>query len=182
MPTVDDYEEKFQERVEELYVLAKRMDERADDLKGAAQKGYVENQETVQKLVVPLTEEIREARTVLADLNGASTAVKGYVNTLATHIDRRNLISFILMGVCGLIIVGTIFWVKHANNLVSEANLQVAQANATLGHKPIFLPAATGLGDKDDYDYVRVIPDSEATLTHKNGKEYPGVYAKVWHK
>lgn len=182
MPTIDEYEERFQERVEEMYVLAKRMDERADDLKGAAIQGYAENQETVQKLVVPLTEEIREARTVLADLNGASTAVKGYVNTLATHIDRRNLISLILMGVCGLVIVGTIFWVKHANSLVSEANLEVAQANATLGHKPIFLPAATGLGGDEDYDYVRIMPDTQTTLKHKSGKEYPGVYAQVWHK
>jgi hypothetical protein len=45
MPTLDDYEEKFQERVEEMYVLAKRLDERADDLKQAALSCQSQNRE-----------------------------------------------------------------------------------------------------------------------------------------
>ena len=182
MPTLNDYEEKFQERVEEMYILAKRLDERAEDLKSASKQSYADNEKKVETLVVPLIDKITEASEVLVKLDGAATTVNGYVNTFATHLDRRNLISIILMGLCGFIIMGTIFWVKHAHNLVHEANLQVAQANATLGHKPLFLPAAAGLSGNGDDDYVRVIPDSEATMKHKNGKDYPGVYAKIWHQ
>lgn len=182
MPTLNDYEEKFQERVEEMYILAKRLDERAEDLKSAAIQSYADNEKKVETLVAPLIDKITETSEAITKLDGAATTVNGYINTFATHLDRRNLISIILMGLCGVIIVGTIFWVKHANNLVQDANLQVAQANVTLGHKPLFLPAATSLRDNDDYDYVRVVPDSEATMKHKNGKEYPGVYAKVWHQ
>ena len=48
MPTLNDYEEKFQERVEEMYILAKRLDERAEDLKSAAIQSYADNEKKVE--------------------------------------------------------------------------------------------------------------------------------------
>jgi hypothetical protein len=88
-----------------------------------------------------------------------------------------------------LVLVGDFLWTSHAKSQVdaareevAELQVQIEEAKATLGHKPLFLTANGSLATKDSADYVRVEPDSEKTMTHKNGKNYPGVYAKIWHQ
>lgn len=121
-------------------------------------------------------------------VNATAKQLNEYLHFCATHVKLALFLFFgsLILVVC--IWVGTYFWYKHVSSQVAEtkaevaeAKLELAQANAKLKNKPLFLPGNSGVGGNQS-DYVRVVPNSEATMTHKNGKEYPGVYAKVWYQ
>lgn len=167
----------FKDRIDELMVLEKRADERADHLSQTAKNCVETNQAEMKRFLL----EMNSASDTVKRVDATSQKLTQYLHFCETHVKLTLFLFFgsIVLAIC--VFTGTYFWYKHVAGQVEEAKLELAQANVKLRNKPIFLSADNSVSSTNG-DYVRVVPNTEGTLTHPNGKPYPGVYAEVWHK
>jgi hypothetical protein len=169
--------EFFKDRIDELYLLEGRIEKQAENLSVVSKKCIAANEESLNRWLCRMdnaTEDIK-------DINQASKKIGEYIAFCSQHVKLALGLFFGSLVLSACIWAGTYFWYKHVSGQVEEAKLELAQANAKLKNKPIFLPAGSSIsGSKSDY--VRVVPYTETALTHANGKPYQGVYAEVWYK
>ncbi len=111
----------------------------------------------------------------------ASEKADSYIAICGGHVNTAFYIFLGALTLSALILGGVTLYSKHIYANLDEAQTELQQAKVTLRDKPIFL-TADGSIDHKNGDYVRVIPDTQTTMQHGNGKSYPGVYAEVWHK
>jgi len=172
-----DLTDFFKDRIDELMVLEKRADERADHLSQTAKNCVESNQAEIKQFLL----EMNSASHTIKKIDGTTEKLTGYLHFCETHVKLTLFLFFgsIILALC--VGIGTYFWYRHVAGQVEEAKLELAQANVKLRDKPIFLSADNSMSSTNG-DYVRVVPNTEGTLTHPNGKPYPGVYAEVWHR
>jgi len=114
-------------------------------------------------------------------INSAAEKIDEHIAFCTKHVKFALVLFFGSVFLAVALCIGTYFWYKHVTGEVAEAKLELAQANVKLRNKPIFLSADNSVSSTNG-DYVRIVPNTEGTLTHPNGKPYQGVYAEVWHR
>ena len=172
-----DLTDFFKDRIDELMVLEKRADERAAHLSQTAKNCVETNKAEMNKFLLKMD----SASDTVKRVDETSQKLTQYLHFCETHV---KLTLFLFFGSIILALgvgIGSYFWYKHVAGQVEEAKLELAQANVKLRNKPIFLSADNSMTSTNG-DYVRVVPNTEGTLNHPNGKPYPGVYAEVWHR
>ena len=112
-------------------------------------------------------------------VNDAAQKMDEHINFCSQHVKLALYLFFGSLILSALILVGSYAQFEHIANQLTEAKSELAQTNAKLAHKPLFLPGDINISGNQN-DYVRVVPNSEETMAHQNGKPYPGVYAQVW--
>ncbi len=169
--------EFFKDRIDELCLLEERIGKQAEALSIVSKKSISANEEHLNKWLLRMDNAAED----IHDINQAAKQIDGHISFCTQHVKLALTLFFGSLILAVAIWVGTYFWYKHVASQVSEAKLELAQANVKLRNKPIFLSADNSVSSTNG-DYVRVVPNTEGTLTHPNGKPYQGVYAEVWHK
>ncbi len=165
------------ERVDELYALEKKAEERAERLTVVAKDCQVATEAKMEQFI----EKLDKMNQTVVKANEICDKVEGHI---ALHAKRADKALWFFVGSLTLSVImvsAASLWSRHLYNDLKETQLELGQANLKLNHKPIFLSEGDGLFDKGG-DYVRVVPNTETKMTHTNGKDYPGVYAEIWHK
>jgi hypothetical protein len=172
-----EFTEFFKDRVDELYLLAGRMEKQAEALSVVSKKCISANEAQLNNWLLRMDNAVEDTH----DISQAAKKIDEHLSFCAKHVKLALGLFFGSLVLSACIWVGTYFWYKHVSGQVEEARLELAQANVKLKNKPIFLPAGSSVSGSEG-DYVRVVPNTETTLSHANGKPYSGVYAEVWHK
>ena len=169
--------EFFKDRIDELYLLEGRIEKQAEALSVVSKKCISANEAQLNNWLLRMdnaTEDIK-------DISQAAKKIDGHISFCAKHVKLALGLFFGSLVLSACIWAGTYFWYKHVSQQVMEARLELVQADAKLSNKPLFLPVGNSMSGSQG-DYVRVVPNTEATMSHANGELYPGVYAEVWHK
>lgn len=165
-----NYDEIFQERVDELLLLEQRVDRRAEkfiELTNAHQKKS-------QKALDDLLGKVSGIDESLARMNAASDDVRDYVAKSERHALRTAKLFLGTMVVSLLIVLGTLWWSHHVTSQLAEDRADLKVLDIKLKHKPVIVHFK-------GKDFVPVVPDSETGFTRGDGSEVPGRYAEIWH-
>lgn len=169
--------EFFKDRVDELCLLEERIGKQAEALSIVSKNSISANEEHLNKWLLRMDNAAED----IHEINQAAKKIDEHISFCTRHVKLALGLFFGSLFLSACIWVGTYFWYKHVAGEVAEARLELAQTNVKLQNKPLFLPANKSLSGSRG-DYVRVIPNTETTLSHSNGESYPGVYAEVWTK
>jgi hypothetical protein len=164
------YDEVFQERVDELLLLEQRADRRAEKFLTLS-KEYQESNQTVLLGLIDKAEQVKEC---LSKINTASEQVSASVASSEKHAHRTVKLFLSTLVICLLMIASTLWWSRHIQDALEQDKIDLAALDVKLHHTPVIVPFK-------GKEYVRIVPDSEMTFTHKDGKAVPGLYAEVWH-
>jgi hypothetical protein len=167
----------FKDRVDELYLLEGRIEKQAEALGIVSKNCIAANETQLNKWLLRMNNAIEDTY----DISQAAKKIDGHISFCTKHVKLALGMFFGSLILSACIWTGTYFWYQHVAGQVAEARLELAQANVKLRNKPLFLSADNSMSSTNG-DYVRVVPSTEGTLTHSNGKPYPGVYAEVWHQ
>lgn len=158
-----NYEELFQDRVDELLLLEQRADRRAEkfiDITSDYQEKY---QKALDDIDASLTK-----------INTASDQVRNYADYSAKHALRTVKLFLGTVIFCVLFIAGTLWWSNHIMKVIAQDKAYLAELDTKLKHTPVIMPFK-------GKDYVRVVPNSELSFTRSDGNKVPGRYSQVWH-
>jgi len=164
-----NYEELFQDRVDELLLLEQRADRRAEQFVEITQ----DCQKKSQKAFTDLLDKTSNIDSSLAKITAASDQVRDYVAQSAQHALRTTHLFLGTVIACVLLIVGTFWWTHRIINGVAQDKVDLAALDTKLKHTPVIMHFR-------GKDYVRVVPDSETGFT-RGGDEVLGRYSEVWH-
>ena len=167
----------FKDRIDELCLLEERISKQAEALGIVSKNCIAANETQLNKWLLRMDNAIEDTH----DISEAAKKIDGHISFCTQHVKLALGLFFGSLFLSACIWAGTYFWYQHVAGSVEEARLELAQANVKLRNKPIFLSADNSVSSTNG-DYVRVVPNTEGTLTHSNGKPYPGIYAEVWHK
>lgn len=165
-----NYEELFQDRVDELLLLEQRADRRAEKFIDITN----DYQEKNQKALDDLLGKVGGIDASLAKMNAASDQVRDYVEQSAQHALRTAKLFLGTVIGCALFVAGTLWWSHHIISGLSQDKADLAALDIKLKHTPVIVHFK-------GKDYVRVVPDSETSFTRGDGSEVSGRYAEVWH-
>jgi hypothetical protein len=172
---VEDYAELFEGHIDELCRLEQKAEERAAFLAETAKHCLLSNESGMSKLVLRM----ETVTDTIDKVNDAAQKMDEHISFCSQHVKLALYLFFCSLTLSALILVGSYAWFEHIANQLTAAKAELAETNAKLAHKPLFLPGDKSISGNQN-DYVRVVPHSEETMTDKNGKPYPGVYARVW--
>ena len=163
----NDYEQRFQERVDELLLLEQRVDRRAEK--------FIEitnhYQEKSQGALDDLLAKVGGIDESLAKMNAASDRVNAYVTHSATHATRTAKLFLGTVMACALIVAGTLWWSHHITSNLANAKAELASLNIKLQHKPIVI-------HDSGKDYIRIEPNTVVNLTD-NDSQFKGTFAAI---
>ena len=165
----------FKDRVDELFLLQKNIVTEAEVLRQVSEKCISANESQVNKTILKMDTAARS----LDRINEAAESLDAHMSFCAKHVKMAVILFYGSLLLALLTVSFSYFWYQHVAAQVDEAKLELAQANVALQDKPIFLAASNGRPGEQG-DYVRIVPNTETTPTHTNGKPYPGTYAEVW--
>lgn len=165
-----NYDELFQDRVDELLLLEQRADRRAEKFIEITN----DYQEKNQKALDDLLGKVGGIDASLAKMNAASDQVRDYVAQSAQHALRTAKLFLGTVIACALFVVGTLWWSHHIISGLAQDKADLRALDTKLKHTPVIVHFK-------GKDYVRVVPDAETGFTRGDGGEVPGRYAEVWH-
>ncbi len=174
----------FKDRLDELCLLEGRIEKQAEALSVVSKKCISANEAQLNNWLLRMDNAVEDTH----DISQAAKKIDAHISFCTQHVKLALGIFFGSLILAGCIWVGTYLWYQHVSNQVAdikaeakEARLELAQTNVKLKNKPLFLPAGSNV-DGNKNDYVRIVPNTEATMSHADGDDYPGVYAKIWHR
>ena len=165
-----NYDEHFQERVDELLLLEQRADRRAEKFIEITN----DYQEKNQKALDNLLGKVGGIDASLAKMNAASDQVRDYIYYSEKHALRTAQLFLGTVIACALFVAGTLWWSHYIIIELTRDKADLAALDIKLKHTPLIVHFK-------GKDYVRVAPDSETGFTRGDGSEVPGRYAEVWH-
>lgn len=165
-----NYEELFQDRVDELLLLEQRADRRAEKFIEITN----DYQEKNQKVLDDLRGHVGGIDASLARMNAASDQVRDYVAYSERHALRTAKLFLGTVIACSLFVAGTLLWSHRIISGLAQDKADLRALDIKLKHTPVIVHFK-------GKDYVRVMPDSETGFTRGDGSEVPGRYAEVWH-
>jgi len=149
---MENYEQIFQERVDELFLMEQRADRRAEKL----------------------LELVKSHEASITEINATSDSIQKHLtlcrvaNMRATYLFRSAALIFVI------VIAGTVWWSRHLDTSLADSRAELASIDTKLKHTPVILKYR-------GKDFVRVTPDTERGFTREEGGEAYGRYAQVWH-
>lgn len=176
---LDDF---LKRKIDDLFLLEVRADERADKLSVVTHEIQSANEAKMSEFIETMQDKMQDMKSVTDKINEASETVEGYMAACSGHAKTAFWLFLVSFTLSVLMLVGTIFYSQHIHRSLSEAKAELDEANTALHDKPLFL-TSDGSIDRKNGEYVRIIPESQTTLRNTStGKSYSGVYAEVWHK
>lgn len=166
-----NYNERFQERVDELLFLENKVTEHIQGLI----KIYRHAQENYEEITSKVTEKITRVDESLKKINEASEKIADYM----THCDQhakytRNIFISALLGSV-VVIAATLWWSNNLKSNLASDIKAFKDLEYILKNEPI-------LKHVDGKDYVRLAETKTTDLYDENGDILDGDYAEVWHK
>jgi len=165
-----EYDQLFQERVDELLLLEQRVERRAEKFLELTSDYQKKSQSTFNDLL----SKVDGIDASLNKINVASDSINEYVTASATHATRTAKLFLGTVIASALIVAGTLWWSHHINGDLANAKAELASLSTKLKHKPVIVHF-------QGKDYVRVVPDSETGFTRGDDSGVPGRYSEVWH-
>lgn len=166
-----NYDERFQERVDELLFLENKVEEhikRLADMNEHYREVYEAVTKDISQKMIGVNESFKK-------INEASEKISDYM----THCDQhakvtRNIFISALVG-CVLVIATTLWWSHNFKENLAEDIKEFKDLEFILKNQPV-------LKRVDGKDYVRLAEAKTTTLYDDNGYPLEGYYAEVWHK
>lgn len=166
-----NYDERFQERVDELLFLENKVEEHIKSLANMNEH-YRKVYEAVTK---DISQKMMGVNESLKKINEGSEKISDYMAHCEKHAEHTRSIFMATVLACVIVIAGTFWWSYHINDNLADAKAELERLENKLKHTP----------DMESFkgkDYVRVVPDSETSFTDQYRDSIPGRYAEVWHK
>lgn len=165
-----NYDERFQERVDELLFLENKVEEHIKSLANMNEH-YRKVYEAVTKDISQKMVGVNES---LKKINEASEKIADYM----THCDQharytRNIFIGALVGSV-IVISATLWWAHNFKSDLAEDRKEFDTLEYILKNQPV-------LKRFDGIDYVRITEPKTADL-YEDGQPLAGYYAEVWHK
>jgi len=168
--SIQHYEERFQDRVDELLFLENKVEDhikRLTDMNEHYRKVYEAVTKDISQKMIGVNESLKK-------INGASEKIADYM----THCDQhakytRNIFMSALLGSV-IVIAATLWWSHHFKNALSEDRKEFDELEVILKNQPV-------LKRIDGIDYVRITEPKTADL-YEDGQPLAGYYAAVWYK
>ncbi len=165
-----NYDERFQERVDELLFLENKVEEHI--------KSLVNMNEHYRKVYEAVTKDISQkmigVNESLKKINEASEKIADYMTHCDQHAKHtRNIFISALVGSV-LVIAATLWWAHNFKSDLAEDRKEFDTLEFILKNQPV-------LKRIDGIDYVRITEPKTADL-YESGYPLDGYYAEVWHK
>lgn len=170
-----EFTDFFKDRVDALSILEQKAEERAQSLAEAAKNCLLSNESRVSKLVLRM----ETVADTIDKMNDTAEQVDKHIRFCSQHVKFASGLFFGSLVLSAVILIGTYLWFEHIEDQVTEAKLELAETNAKLAHKPLFLPGDKSISESQSH-YGRVVSHTEETMTHQKGGPYPGGYAQIW--
>lgn len=166
-----NYDERFQERVDELLFLENKVEGHIKDLYDMNQH-YRKVYEAVTKDISQKMIGVNES---LKKINEASEKIADYM----THCDQhakytRNIFISALLGSI-VVIAATLWWSHNLKSNLADDIKAFKDLEYILKNEPV-------LKHVDGKDYVRLAEAKTTIMYDENGDTLDGDYAEVWHK
>ena len=171
--------EFLKKHIDEIFLLEEKADMRAEALSKASKDCVNVSQEQISHFVSEMKRVL--SSDVLQEIQQSSKEIGEYLSFCKNHMKFASKVCLGSIVLSACIWIATYCWYQHVSSQVAEARIELTQTNAKLKNKPLFLASSNSVSGSQS-DYVRVVPNTETTMSHTNGKPYPGVYAEVWTK
>lgn len=165
-----NYDELFQERIDELLLLEQRVDRRAEKFIELTHTYQEKNQKTLDDLL----NNVGNINNSLWRMNAASDEVRDYVAKSERHALRTAKLFLGTVIVCALFVSGTLWWSHHVTSQLAEDQADLKALDIKLKHQPVIVHF-------QGKDFVRVVPETETSFSRRDGSDVPGRYSQVWH-
>ena len=163
----ENYDKRFQQCIDELVVLEKRAEERAEKLL----KDHTYYQKKAQETADDLAKKMAQIERSLSNIRIASENIAGYMAQCEKHADRTRKIFMGAVVGCVIVIAGTLWWSNDVRTNLDKDRKELEYLDGLFKGMPDFEKV-------DGNNYVRIVDGSETNdLKNKNG-----YYAKVWYK
>lgn len=167
-----NYDERFQERVDELLFLENKVEEHI--------KNLVNMNEHYRKVYEAVTKDISQKMIGVNEsfkkINEASEKIADYMENCEKHANRTRKVFMTTLGSCVLAIALTLWWSHHVKANLADAEKEVSYLSGLLKQVPV-------LTKVDGKPYVRIVPGTEIDdLQEQDGSPIEGLYAEEWHK
>ncbi len=165
-----NYDERFQERVDELLFLENKVEDhikRLADMNEHYRKVYEAVTKDISQKMIGVNESLKK-------INEASEKIADYMTHCDQHAKHtRNIFISALVGSV-LVIAATLWWAHNFKSDLAEDRKEFDTLEFILKNQPV-------LKRIDGIDYVRITEPKTADL-YENGYPLDGYYAEVWHK
>ena len=167
----ENYDKRFQQCIDELVVLEKRAEERAEKLL----KDHTYYQKKTQETGDDLAKKMTSVERSLSNICIASENIAGYMAQCEKHADRtRNVFMSTVVG-CALVISVILWWAHDVNNDLNADEKEMAYFEELFRGMPEFQKVHGN-------NYARIVKGTETnTLKNDQGKNIEGRYAKLWY-
>mgnify|MGYP006345018333 CR=1 FL=1 len=165
-----NYDELFQDRVDELLLIEQRVDRRSEKLIDMTN----DYKASSQKVLDDLVGKIGGIDDSIVKINAASDQARDHILQSENHARYTMRLFFVTAIASILILLGTLWWVHHVTSTFAEDKAALAAIEHKLQHTPVIVHFK-------GKDYVRIVTDSETSFNHADGSDVSGSYAEVWH-
>jgi len=142
-------QDDWQQYLDELFLLARRLDDRSCQLTELAQQQQVAGEQLKQSY------EVHQAWSTqkLSDLSASVEAAKQYAIRAHQYMMRAAwvLVAAIFLG--AVIVWGGLWWMGHVRHELADTQTQLENLQFTLQHTPTYARTTEGV-------YIRVVPDT----------------------
>ena len=163
-------QDDWQEYLDELFLLARRVDERSHQLTELAKQQQMASEQLTQCSDAHQTWSEHK----LSGLSSAVEAAKQHSITAQRYLVRTAWVFVATIWLAVLVVLGSLWWIYHLHASLAETQAQLAALQFKLKHTPTYVPV------KDDGTYIRVVPEKVGSLS-RQGQDLAGTYAKVWY-
>lgn len=165
-----DYNEQFQDRIDELLLIEQRIDRRSSHFIDVIRH----HQNTSQATFDGLMKKASGLDEGLAQIKETADQVGHYVAYSQRHALRTARLFLWTLGICLVLLLGVLWFCYNTYHGLAWERAKLAALNIKLKHTPVIVHFK-------GKEYVRVVPHSETQFTRDNGTQVPGWYAKMWH-
>ncbi len=168
---MQNYDERFQERIDEIAFLEQNIDKLAREWRNDSRDYQVTNQKSIQEML----SHINTVNDSLKKINTASSTIATYMTQCEHHANRTRNVFMGSVVACVLVIAGTLWWANDIRTNLAEDRKELVYLDELLKGVPDFQKA-------NGKNYVRIVSGSETNeLRNEDGHRLEGRYAKVWN-
>ncbi len=163
-------QDDWQQYLDELFLLARRLDDRSYQLTELAHQQQVAGEQLKQSYDVHQAWSTQK----LSDLSSSVEAAKQYAMRAHQYMMRAAWVFVVAIFLGALMVWGGLWWMGHVRHELADTQTQLVNLHFKLQHTPTYTTVTK------DGDYIRIVPDKVGSLT-QNDQDLSGTYAKIWY-
>ena len=163
-------QDDWQAYLDELFLLARRVDERSHQLTELTKRQQMVSDQLVQSCDAHQAWSTQK----LSGLSSAVEEAKQYAIRAHQYMMRAAWVFVAAIFLGAVIVWGGLWWMGHIRHELAATQSQLAHLQFKLKHTPTYVPV------EDDGTYIRVVPEKVGSLS-RQGQDLAGTYAKVWY-